>query len=99
MPTTGLTLGNKDPGSPVRIRMTIPHRIPGMLFLVSRSKGLTDLGFVSGGIHEAVEFSDVVHFDLDDPSFAVGVAVDEFGVLFVSEGFVDFEDFAGDGHE
>ena len=70
-----------------------------MLFLVRRSKGLTDLGFVSGGIEEAVEFGDVVHFDLDDPSFAVRIAVDEFGILFVSEGFVDFEDFASDGHE
>lgn len=36
-PMVGLTRGNKEPGSPVRIRMTIPHRIPGMLFLVSRS--------------------------------------------------------------
>ena len=98
-PIAGLTRGNKDPGSTVRIMITIPHRIPGILFLVSRSKRLTDLGFVSGVIKEAVKLGDVVHFDLDDPSFTIGVAVDEFGILFVSKGFVDFEDFASDGHE
>ena len=57
-------------------------------------QGLTDLCFVGSSVHETVEVGDVVHLDLDDPGFAVRIAVDELGVLFVSEGFVDFDDFA-----
>jgi acyl carrier protein len=52
-----------------------------------------------GLIEETVKLSDVIHFNLDDPSLAIRIAVDEFGVLFVSEGFVDFEDFTCNRHE
>ena len=36
----GLTRGNNDPGSKVRIMMMIPHKIPGILFLVSLFKSI-----------------------------------------------------------
>src|SRR5690606_13703535 len=51
---------------------------------------------VGGGVHQGVEFSRVAELDLEEPAGAGGVGVGQRGV--VAQGFVDFGDFAGDGH-
>ena len=57
----------------------------------------TQLGFVGGGIHQAVRFGGVGHFYFDNPAFAIRIVVDKRRVGL--QLFVELQDFPAHRHE
>lgn len=53
------------------------------------------MGAVGFGVQEGVGFGGVRRSDLEDPAFGEGVGVDETGVAI--QGFINRDDFSGDG--